>query len=159
MGGKGDAGKFLANYGYIEILKERKMNKKIFILTIIVILFSGYAGAEVPQDGIWWNNLDMGQKQIYIKGASAGIGLAPMVLSNVKNVGKKCQPLVDGSYKSYLDKYFTNVTTTQISDGLDAFYSNYENVNIGTEKAFWIVLKTIHDDPEDEIKNLIKAWK
>jgi len=101
----------------------------------------------------------MGQKQIYIKGASAGIGLAPMVLSNVKNVGKKCQPLVDGSYKSYLDKYFTNVTTTQISDGLDAFYSNYENVNIGTEKAFWIVLKTIHDDPEDEIKNLIKTWK
>jgi hypothetical protein len=39
-----------------------------------MILFSGYAGAEVPQDGIWWNNLHMGQKQIYIKGASAGIG-------------------------------------------------------------------------------------
>ena len=135
------------------------MYKKIFMLTVIVILFSGFAGAEVPRDGIWWNNLDMGQKQMYIKGVSDGIGLAPMVLFNDKKVDKKCQALVDGSYKSYVDKYFTNVTTTQISDGLDVFYSNYENVNIGTEKAFWIVLKTIHGDPEDEIKNLIKTWK
>jgi len=51
------------------------------------------------------------------------------------------------------------VTTAQVFNGLDAFYSNYENLNIGTEKAFWIVLKIIHDDPEDEIKNLIKTWK
>jgi hypothetical protein len=129
------------------------------MLTVIVILFSGYAGAEVPRDGVWWNNLDMGQKQIYIKGVSDGISLAPMVSFNDKNVDKKCQAQVDGTYKSNLDKYFTNVTTTQISDGLDAFYSNYENVNIGTEKAFWIVLKTVHGDPEDEIKNLIKTWK
>jgi len=30
-------------------------------------------------------------------------------------------------------------------------------VNIKTENAFWIVLKIIHGDPEDEIKNLIKT--
>jgi hypothetical protein len=135
------------------------MYKKIFMLTVIVILFSGYAGAEVPRDGIWWNNLDMGQKQSHIEGVSDGIGLAPMVLSQDKNVDKKCQTLVDGAYESYLEKYFTNVTTTQILNGMDLFYSNYENVNIGTDKAFWIVLKTIHNDPGDEIKDLIKTWK
>lgn len=135
------------------------MYKKFFSLTVIVILFSGYAHADVPRDGIWWNNLDMGQKQMYIEGVSDGINLASMVLFQDKNVDKKCQALVDGSYKSYLDKYFTNVTTTQISDGLDVFYSNYENVNIGTEKAFWIVLRTIHKDPENEIKELIKTWR
>jgi hypothetical protein len=139
--------------------KEGKMYKKIFSLTVIVILFSGYAHADVPRDGIWWNNLDMGQKQMYIEGVSDGINLASMVLFQDKNVDKKCQALVDGSYKSYLDKYFTNVTTPQISDGLDVFYSNYENVNIGTEKAFWIVLRTIHKDPENEIKELIKTWR
>jgi hypothetical protein len=139
--------------------KERKMYKKIFMLTVIVILFSGYADAEVPRDGIWWNNLEMGQKQMYIEGVSDGIGLAPMVIFHDKNVDKKCQAVVGGSYKSYMDKYFTKVTTTQISDGLDVFYSNSENLNIGAEKAFWIVLKTLHDDPEDEIKNLIKTWK
>ncbi len=135
------------------------MCKKLFILTVIIILFAGFAGAEVPMDGIWWNNLEMGQKQMYIEGVSDGIGLGPMVLSHDKNVDKKCQALVEGSYKSYLDKYLTNVTITQISNGLDAFYSNSENVNIGAEKAFWIVLKTLHDDPADEIKNLIKTWK
>ena len=72
------------------------------MLTVVFILFSGYAGAEVPRDGIWWNNLDMGQKQIYIEGVSDGIGLSPMILSQDNNADKKCQTLVDGAYKSYL---------------------------------------------------------
>jgi hypothetical protein len=139
--------------------KEKKMYKKIFILTVIVILFAGYAGAEVARDGVWWNNLEMGQKQMYLEAVSGGIGLAPMVVFHDKNVDKKCQALVDGSYKSYLNNYFTHVTTTQIFNGLDLFYSNSENLNIGTEKAFWIVLKTIHGDPENEINDLIKTWR
>ena len=135
------------------------MYKKIFILTTIVILFAGTSDAQEPRGGNWWNNLDMGQKQMYIEGVSDGINLSLMVLFQDKNVDKKCQAVVVGSYKSDMDKYFTKVTTTQIANGLDVFYSNYENQNIGTEKAFWIVLKTIHDDPEDEIKNLIKTWR
>jgi len=135
------------------------MYKKIFLATVIVILFSGYSDAQDPRGGNWWNNLDMGQKQMYIEGVSDGINLSLMVLSHDKNVDKKCQAVVDGSYKSYMDKYFTKVTTTQISNGLDVFYSNFENQNIGAEKAFWIVLKTLHDDPENEIRDLIKTWK
>jgi hypothetical protein len=139
--------------------KEKKMYKKIFLATVIVILFSGYSDAQDPRGGNWWNNLDMGQKQMYIEGVADRIGLASMAIFHAKNVDKKCQAAVDGAYNSYLDKYFTNVTTAKISDGLDAFYSNYENQNIGAEKAFWIVLKTLHDDPDDEIKNLIKTWR
>jgi hypothetical protein len=135
------------------------MVKKIILLTAIVALFSGYADAAEPRGGDWWNNLAMGQKQMYIEGVSDGINLASMVLFQDKNIDKKCQTAVDGAYKSKMDKYFTSVTHTQISNALDAFYSNYENQNIGTEKAFWIVLKIIHNDPEDEIKNLIQTWK
>jgi hypothetical protein len=47
--------------------KQRKIYRKLFILTVIVLLFAGYAGAGVPRDGIWWNNLEMGQKQILIE--------------------------------------------------------------------------------------------
>jgi len=32
-------------------------------------------------------------------------------------------------------------------------------VNIKPENAFWIVLKTIHGDPEDEVKDWIKTWR
>jgi hypothetical protein len=28
-----------------------------------------------------------------------------------------------------------------------------------TDKAFWIVLKTIHKDPDKEISELIKTWR
>ena len=76
-----------------------------------------------------------------------------------KNVDKKCQTMVDGSYKATKEKYLSNITDSQLSNGLDAFYSNYENQNISTDKAVWIVLKTIHNDPEKEINELIKSWR
>ncbi|MEJ2286565.1 MAG: hypothetical protein P8X85_23560 [Desulfobacterales bacterium] len=41
------------------------MYKRLLMLTVIVLLFAGYAGAGVPGDGIWWYNLEMGRKQIF----------------------------------------------------------------------------------------------
>jgi len=135
------------------------MYKKIFILIAIVISLAGYAAAGDPRDGIWWNNLDMGQKQLYVEGLSNGIGLAQMVILHDKTADNKFKAAVVNAYQSYMGQYYANVTTAQISNGLDAFYSNYENVNIKTDKAFWLVLKILHDDPEDEIRDLIKTWK
>ena len=135
------------------------MCKKIFVLAVIAILFSGYAYAQVPRDGIWWNNLEMGQKKMYIQGVADGIHSGAIVLSLQKNVDKKGQATVEGAYKSFADKYLADITTTQISNGLDLFYANDDNVNIGAEKAFLIVLKTIHNDPEAEVRELIKTWR
>jgi hypothetical protein len=135
------------------------MYQKIFVLTAILILFSGYVYAEDPQDGVWWNNLDMGQKKIYIAGVSDGIRSGAIVLSLQKNDDKKCEALVKGSYKSFANIYIASITTTQVSNGLDLFYANYDNVNITVEKAFLIVLKTLHNDPEAEVRELIKTWR
>ena len=135
------------------------MYQKIFVLTAILILFSGYVYAEDPQDGVWWNNLDMGQKKIYIAGVSDGIRSGAIVLSLQKNDDKKCEALVKDSYKSFANTYIAKITTTQVSNGLDLFYANYDNVNITVEKAFLIVLKTLHNDPESEVRELIKTWR
>jgi hypothetical protein len=135
------------------------MCKKLFLLAVIAILFSGYVYADDPRGANYWNIMDMGQKQRYVAGISDGINFAYMVLSQDKNVDKTCQTVVDGSYKATMAKYFTNITDSQLSSGLDVFYSNYENRNISTDKAFWIVLKTIHNDPEKEISELIKTWR
>ena len=135
------------------------MCKKFFLLTVIVIWFSGYAYAGDPRDGVWWNNLDMGQKQVYIEGVSDGIRSGAIVLSLQKTDDKKYQAMVEGSYKSFMDNYLANITSTQVSNGLDLFYANYDNVNITAEKAFLIVLKTIHNDPEAEVRELIKTWR
>ncbi len=62
------------------------MYKKIFLATVIVILFSGYSDAQDPRGGNWWNNLDMGQKQMYIEGVADRIGLASMAIFHAKNV-------------------------------------------------------------------------
>jgi hypothetical protein len=135
------------------------MCKKLFLLAVIAILFSGHVYADDPRGANYWNIMDMGQKQRYVAGISDGINFAYMVLSQDKNVDKTCQTVVDGSYKATMAKYFTNITDSQLSSGLDVFYSNYENRNISTDKAFWIVLKTIHNDPEKEISELIKTWR
>ena len=133
--------------------------QKVFWIAAIVILFSGYVYADDPRDANYWNRMDMGQKQSYIAGISDGINFASLVLSQDKNVDKTCQTMVDGSYKATKEKYLSNITDSQLSNGLDAFYSNYENQNISTDKAVWIVLKTIHNDPEKEINELIKSWR
>ena len=73
------------------------MCKKIFVLAVIAILFSGYAYAQVPRDGIWWNNLEMGQKKMYIQGVADGIHSGAIVLSLQKNVDKKGQATVEGA--------------------------------------------------------------
>ncbi len=135
------------------------MCKKVFLLAAIAILFSGFVYADDPRDANYWNIMDRGQKQRYIAGISDGINFASVVLSQDKNVDKKCQTVVDGSYKGTMEKYFSNITDSQLSNGLDAFYSNYENRNISTDKAFWIVLKKIHKDPDKEISELIKTWR
>jgi hypothetical protein len=135
------------------------MYKKIFVLTAILILFAGFAYAQDPRDGIWWNNLDMGHKKMYIEGVSDGILSGAIILSLQKNDDKKCLTVMEGSYKSFADKYLANITAAQVSNGLDLFYANYDNVNISAEKAFLIVLKTIHNDPEAEVRELIKTWR
>jgi hypothetical protein len=133
--------------------------QKVFWLAAIVILFSGYVYADDPRDANYWNRMDMGQKQSYVAGVSDGINIASMVLSQDQNVDKKCQTLVDACYRATKEKYFINITNSQLSDGLDVFYSNYNNQNISTDKAVWILLKTIHNDPENEINELIKSWR
>ena len=135
------------------------MRKKNFYLIVILILFSCFAYAQDPRDGIWWNNLDMGHKKLYIEGVSDGILSGAIVLSLQKNDDKKCQALTEGSYKSFADKYLSGITTSQVSNGLDLFYANDDNVNITAEKAFLVVLKTIHNDPVDEVRELIKTWR
>jgi hypothetical protein len=133
--------------------------QKVFWLAAIVILFSGYVYADDPRDANYWNRMDMGQKQSYVAGVSDGINIASMVLSQDQNVDKKCQTVVDACYNATKEKYFINITNSQLSNGLDVFYSNYNNQNISTDKAVWIVLKTIHNDPEKEINELIKSWR
>jgi hypothetical protein len=58
-----------------------------------------------------------------------------------------------------MDKYLINIASSQVSDGLDLFYTNDKNVNITAEKAFLIVLKILHKDPEDEVTELIQSWR
>jgi len=89
------------------------MCRKVFWIAAIVILFSGYVYADDPRDANYWNRMDMGQKQRYIAGISDGINFASMVLAQDKNVDKKCQTVVDGSYKATMEKYLANILAYQ----------------------------------------------
>jgi hypothetical protein len=58
------------------------------------------------------------------------------------------------SYDEYVSHYLTNVTSGQLTDGLDEFYKDYRNRSITVPKAVWPVLKSIAGDRKDQIEEL-----
>lgn len=67
-------------------------------------------------------------------------------------------PAVGKALASYGDleaKYFTNVTSLQISDGLTDFYKDYRNRSILVSDAIWPVVKEIAGDPQSDIDSLV----
>jgi hypothetical protein len=63
----------------------------------------------------------------------------------------------DASYSDYSDKYFKNVTSGQLADGLDAFYSDFANRSILTSNGVWLVLNQIAGTPN--VNTMILNWR
>ena len=136
--------------------------KKLIILLIIIpqLCF----GEDVRRDGNWWMTLQGYQKTNYVVGFFDGMQLGHNFsfwqFSNSKDRAKQsCNSLVGSSYVEYSEKYFSNITNIQISDGLDTFYSDYRNRKIKIDGAMWLVAQEISGTPKTQMETMIENWR
>lgn len=130
------------------------MVKKNIISIAIVLFLSNFGNvySEENKDGNWWRTLSTEQKIYYLNGIIDGLELGQTFLSMNE---RKNRTEVIVTYFLNKEKYFEDVTFTQLIDGLEVFFSDFRNRCIKTNLGIFIVLKMIRGDSEEEIKTMI----
>jgi hypothetical protein len=116
------------------------------------------------RDGNWWKDLAPSEKLNYMVGFFDGMPLGHdfSYWGMTKDSGDKpnaCGATAVGSFNNMMSKYFTNVTNTQIVDGLDIFYKDYRNRSIKVHDAVWLVVNSISGKPQNELDKMIENWR
>jgi hypothetical protein len=115
------------------------------------------------RDGNWWRGIDRVSKGYYLAGIVDGIELGNKLSVNGihKNESgyKDISERVATSFSNQRTKYLANVTLIQLSDRLDAFYTDSENGSILLHDGVWLVLNQIAGTPEHEMQAMIKSYR
>jgi hypothetical protein len=115
---------------------------------------------DTQRDGNWWTTISAETKNMYVVGMFDGMHLGGEFAywGTLEKYGIK-DPAVGKAMDSYdglNKKYFSNVTSLQVSDGLTEFYKDYRNRSISVSDALWPVVKEIAGDPQAEIDSLVR---
>ncbi len=143
------------------------MKSKLCILLIAVQLFFNISVAYAQYygtgsyNGNWWVSVkDRRVRNTFIAGFLSGMELG-YHFSNWDLVGanRECSYRVTRSYNSFKSNYLANVSTSQLADGLNQFYSDLKNRKIKVYDAVWIVLNIISGRPDNEVKEMIENYR
>jgi hypothetical protein len=125
------------------------------LIYFTLILFIAYVpdlkGAE--RDGNGWRTLSNTEKTFFAAGLIDGIDFGaqlPIQAISDENCGIKAAE----SFFRQHDKYVVGVATSQVVDGMDAFYSDFKNRKIPVRHAFAVILKQIAGDSNESISKL-----
>ncbi len=133
----------------------------VFLLAITASVFA----ATEQRDGNWWQTLDEPTKFTYVAGFIDGMtlgynfsywGEVPMGTSPARPAG------MSQSSKSFIKmytKYFTDVSSGQLCDGLTDFYKDARNRHILVHNAIWLVLNQIAGMPKQTLNIMIEGWR
>jgi len=114
------------------------------------------------RDGNWWRTQEQICKYQYVVGFFDGTELGYDfsywgIMDTNRNdpaVGK-----IQKSYNAYSAKFLTNVTSSQLVDGLNEFYSDYRNRRITVINGIWLVLNEIAGTRQTEMQKMIESWR
>ena len=150
--------KILTNY---KILTMKTLNKKVLVVTLLVLMFLPVMLLSGDRrDGNWWNNNSYEQKLNYIIGLYDGINLGyNLSYWEFMLEDNECLEKVRQSYSYYFFEYLNNVTNGQVVDGLDILYEDYRNRKIMVENAVWLVLNEINGKPREEMDEMIRNYR
>jgi hypothetical protein len=114
------------------------------------------------RDGNWWMTQSEVVKLNYVVGFFDGMQLGRDfsywgIIDENKNDPAVSQ--VGSSFSKYTKKYMSNVTSSQLVDGLDKFYGDYRNRRIRVEAGVWLVVNGIAGTPEGDIQKMIDSWR
>lgn len=135
-----------------------RMKSLWVVLVLFAISLSTYA-QENRRDGNWWREQSQSDKLTYIVGFFDGMDLGRQ-FSFWKNMDDKvCFPKVTESFAFYNDKFFKDVTNTQLADGLDVFYKDYRNRKIRIHDAVWLTVNAIAGTPQADLDRMVENFR
>ena len=132
------------------------------LLVILLITSSTRVFAEDRRDGNWWMGIQQIGKVHYMIGLFDGSVLGGQFAywdyAGAKDpASQAATQKALSSFQKYSEKYMVNVTSGQLVDGVDAFYSDYKNRSIRIQDAAWIILKGIAGEPPTEAE--LNVWR
>ncbi len=134
------------------------MKRRSAVLLVCVLLASACCFSQDAnrRDGNWWRTQDKVSTYSYLTGLLDGMDLGRMLATSDN---RQCLDDVTGNYARLTNKFLSNVTVGQISDGLDEFYKDFRNRRIVTSSAVWIVLNEIVGTPKQQIDKLTESFR
>ena len=124
---------------------------------LFIVCGIGLSAREVRHDGNWWTQQSAGFRLLYILGFMDGMDLGSRFSVPDKGSAQDRPEAVTDprrTYRERTERYFTQVTVGQISDGLDAFYRDHRNRSIVVSDGFEIVLRSLKGE---DVEKLIQA--
>ncbi len=137
--------------------------KRTFAVMIVLALLafpSLSTAEEMEPNGNFWRDLEIPIAKYammfgFLEGRNLGYNFAHW---GFDYTDEACFKKVVDSFEEY-NKYAAHVTSSQLSDGLDSFYSDYRNRKIRMTDAVWVVLKSISGTPQAEIDKLTEKYR
>jgi hypothetical protein len=129
------------------------------ILALSVLV--AQAHAQDKRDGNYWRSIPETEKLDVILGLFDGMALSESLIQIVvRDNYTICSDVID-SIMAQTSKYMDNLTTAEISSGLDTFYENESNRKIPIYWGVWVVARQSKGDKNIEIfiKELRRAHK
>jgi hypothetical protein len=130
-------------------------------LILIVSLGAPVWAENDRRDGNFWLSLDAPAKLAYLVGFYDGMLLGKdfsywgLEKAAISVVGTQTVT----SFNNMTAKYMANVTTRQLADGLDAFYSEFRNRKILINNAVWLVANQIAGTPKATVDQMIETFR
>ena len=119
------------------------LSVRLGLILMLVVMMSAVAQAktQMRRDGEYWRTIPETEKLDIILGLFDGMTLSESLAQIVVRGGStKCSEAI-GSISRQTSQYLDNLTTAQISSGLDAFYEEEANRRIPIFWGVWVVAR------------------
>jgi len=127
------------------------------------MLLSGLMAASDRRDGNWWIDQNEYSHVTYVTGFFDGMDLGHNFSywkwAHDSHKTGKCLDLMGDAYREYHGKFFANITSGQLADGLNVFYRDYRNRRILVSNAIWLVVNSIAGTPQVQLDKMIESWR
>ena len=127
----------------------------------IMVVLAGQAHAQDKRDGHYWRTIPETEKLDLILGIFDGMLLAESIVQVVlKRDYTLCTDLIE-SIMRQTDTFLADLSTAQIAERLDGFYTEPANRNIPIFWGVWVVARESKNDKSVSklIRELRKAYK
>ena len=128
---------------------------------LVVTVLAAQAQAQDKRDGNYWRSIPETEKLDIILGLFDGMALSESLIQIVvRDNYSLCSDVID-SIMAQTSKYMDNLTTAEISSGLDTFYEAEANRKIPIFWGVWVVARQSKGDKNIDtfIKELRRAQK